>query len=273
VLNRAEDELTRLTMPKVDQTPLSTKIRDHLVLDHFYLALRESQIQALRALKDLLKRTYYSTTTSGKERWTGIYIYSNIGTYFEAIPIEKVARLAFAFRTGPSHFVDCRKMCRELPHLPWQGGKKLWRQSKRTWFNWLNTELKVGFENSEIGAWMMHYPGLHESKLVAATERASIERFKSIEVVMSPKARGTLIELSRWMPGKIEIRARSASLALKDRDYGTFHVEIDFRKNQPEGATLKKLVAQTHDDLESFQVKAGEMKAFSLGGEFIIQAR
>jgi hypothetical protein len=263
----------RPAMAKTKQTPFDTKVRDHLVLDHFYLTLPETQIQALRELEGHLKRTYYSATTAGKQNWAGLYIYTNIGSYFETIPSKNVARLAFAFRTGPTHFVDCRRMRAELPHLPWQGGKIFWRKTKKVWFNWLDTKLKVGFENSEIGAWMMHYPGLHERRLGAAQERASLERFKSIEVLMSSKARRTLIELSRWMPGKIDIRARSASLELKNRDYGPFHVEIDFRKSQEGGAILRRLVAHAHDDLKPFKLKAGELEAYSRSGEFIIQGR
>jgi hypothetical protein len=250
---------------------MKTSVRDHLVLDHFYLTLSERQIEALRGLEKQMKRCYYSETTAGKRSWAGLYIYSNIGSYFEMLPNRKVPRLAFAFRTGPNDFVDCRKMRAELPRLPWQGGKTLWRKTKKVWFNWLDTKLKIGFENSEIGAWMMHYPSLHEPNLRAAKDRASLERFKSIAVEMSPKARGTLIELSRWMPGKIDIGKRSASLAFKDRDYGDFDVEIDFKTTAIEGAKLRKLVAHVHEDLDPFNVSAGDMKVSARRNQFIIQ--
>lgn len=256
------------------QKPIEgTKVRDHLVLDHFYLTLEERQIQALRGLEKRMKRCYYSATTAGKRSWAGLYIYSNIGSYFEMIPHRIVPRLAFAFRTGPNDFVDCRKMRSELPHLPWQGGKTLWRKTKKVWFNWLDTKLKIGFENSEIGAWMMHYPSLHESNLRAAKDQASIERFKSIAVQMSPRARGTLIELSRWMPGKIEVRSRSASLTFKNRDYGNFHVEVKFKKGAGEGAKVRELVAHAHEDLGSFKLKALDLEVISSRGQLIIQER
>ncbi len=265
--------LRSISMHKKNSRISGTRVRDHLVLDHFYLTLEERQIQALRQLENLISRCYYSATTAGNRSWAGLYIYTNIGSYFEMIPNRKVPRLAFAFRTGPNDFVDCRKMRTELPHLPWQGGKTLWRKTKKVWFNWLDTKLKVGFENSEIGAWMMHYPSLHEPNLRAAKQRASLERFKSIAVEMSPKARGTLIELSRWMPGKLDIGKRSASLAFKDRDYGDFVVEIAFRKGAGEGARLRKIVAHAHEDLKPFRLRAIDLEVISRRGQLIIQMR
>jgi hypothetical protein len=262
-----------MPMAKRQKTAEGTRVQDHLVLDHFYLTLEDRQIQALRDLERRMKRCYYSATTAGNRSWAGLYLYSNIGSYFEMIPHRIVPRLAFAFRTGPNDFVDCRKMRSELPHLPWQGGKTLWRKTKKVWFNWLDTKLKVGFENSEIGAWMMHYPSLHEPNLRAARDQASLERFKSIAVQMSPKARGTLIELSRWMPGKIDIGKRSASLAFKDRDYGDFVVEIAFKEGAGEGARLRKLVAQAHEDLKPFKLTVLDMNVFARNGQVTLQMR
>ena len=216
-------------------------IKDGLCLDHFYVSFSPKEIKELKFLTKSLSRCVYRRVRSGNSSWAGIYPGSNIGSYFEMIAHGPgITPLGIAASSANLQYLDARKIRSEMPHLPWMKGKRLWKKTKKTWFEWVGLKARKGtsLEEDGITTWIMHYGQIHDPKRNKVSQ-ASIDRFSRLVVEMGENYRDSLKYHTQWLPGSHTFLKKSGLIEIPDRDRGTFLIEIKFRPGKSPSRLLQ----------------------------------
>ena len=142
-------------------------------------------------------------------------------------------------------YVDPRELTGEFPGLPWKTAKRTWAKTRKTWFDYVTLEHKVQQGSpikQGIETWAMNYRFLSLRPEWHKIQRASIERFTSLELSIGQDFEKQVRFHTQWLPGSRSFNKKGARLEIPDRDGGTFEVRIKWRgKDAP--ATFVSLEA------------------------------
>lgn len=202
-------------------------IRKRLVLDHFYLGFNTEEINDLKKITKIFKRCNHSKVKSGKDAWEGVYLYSNIGSYFEMILDKEKYGFGIATSGQPVQYVDVTKIIEKLPNLPWTKGKRKLGETKKTWFEWISLKpFKHKSEYSPFYTWLMRYYLVDWSIKDRKIEQCSIDRFLSLKIEVGKDHIDYIKYHSQWLPGKATVNRTSVEIIIPNRDFGEFKINI-----------------------------------------------
>lgn len=134
-------------------------LANRLSLDHFYISLSASDV--LKIEKHLQNfNAKHEIVRSGDDSWSGHYIHSRIGEYFEILEETRKGGFGLAYSaTHPAYF-DTKKIIDDLP-WDWKSGERK-NQNGEPWFDWYSTGNYL--DQSEIfNVWVMDYHRSHRS--------------------------------------------------------------------------------------------------------------
>ena len=236
-------------------------IRDSLCLDHFYLGFDSSRIGQFKRLSKLLAHCKFSKVKSGKDAWSGVYLYAADGTYFEAIDSGKDGAkysAGIAASAWQVQYFDVRKICEEEPRLPWESYVRRFGETRQKWFTAIY--LKDAFAGKKgvrpLSTWLMHYHPVHESDFPMRRTPFSIERFKSMKLTLGADHRERAELMSLALPGTTHFGKNKALLTIPSKGGREFNVEINFIKGN-ELAQLVDLVADAGPAANKVRAKLG----------------
>lgn len=245
-------------------------VRNSLCLDHFYVGFSNDQITDLKHLTEAFKRCSFREVSSGRDSWAGVYLYSNLGSYFEMIRGSESYGLGIACSSHAMQYVNAHKIRQEMKTLPWKLGSRKWAKTKKTWFDWLALKPlnSKTWSYQPFYSWIMHYHQNHIEERINRPAQGSIDRFKCLELLMEKEFSEYVAYHSKWLPGSVRLSSNGASLTLPNRDSGDFHINIEYSKGHL-NPQFKSLEMSLCPDVSFKQV---QLKTFALkkSGENVI---
>lgn len=134
-------------------------LANRLSLDHFYISLSKNDILKIKThLQNFNAK--HEIVKSGDDSWSGYYIHSRIGEYFEILEETRLGGFGLAFSaTNPAYF-NTKNIIEDL-NYEWKSGTRRF-QNGDNWFDWYSTGQYL--EQSEIlNVWVMDYHPSHRS--------------------------------------------------------------------------------------------------------------
>lgn len=133
-------------------------ISNRLSLDHFYIGLSKPQIEKIRSTLDLLGAKF-ENVQSGESNWSGFYITSRIGDYFEILEDTRLGGFGLALSSTNQNYFDTKSIIKSMSEFNWNSGTRI-LENNENWFDWYATTDYLN--DAEIfNVWIMDYYKRH----------------------------------------------------------------------------------------------------------------
>ena len=222
-------------------------VLNSLVLDHFYIALSNEQVEKLTPLFNDLGGSYQSTQ-SGKDSWSGLYLHSRLRDYFEVLEQRRLGCLGIALSAVNVTSVDSSKIMTEQPSLPWKKGRRV-IEDNQPWFDWYSL---VEYENTYstfFNVWIMDYHKCHFDYAKRPTPKF-VDSFHKLVVVAEMNLRSNMIEALQFTDFIIEQSAEKIVLSVPRKDHWPMTFEIHFSQDVIQVKPLKLFFSKFGVDSE-----------------------
>ncbi|HVK62437.1 MAG TPA: hypothetical protein VM432_12845, partial [Bdellovibrionales bacterium] len=129
-------------------------IKNHLVLDHFYIDLEDGEFQFLTKMGSILKNCVHSVVKTDSDHWEGIHLMSRTQSYFEILREYTNGMFGLCLSPMRIQYADARTIQSEEPG-PWFTGHRN-SSDGQPWFDWMSRE-DIMKPDSFVAIWAMQY--------------------------------------------------------------------------------------------------------------------
>jgi hypothetical protein len=207
-------------------------IQNTICLDHFYVEFPSNEIQQFRMISKGIERCMYKEVISGSDSWRGVYMMSNLGSYFEMLESSSHFRLGIAASPYLIQYTDAMELTKEFAHLSWEKHKRKWRDTGKLWFKWASLRPKHEKDRDQeaLWTWLMQYGRVHAPDRGSINAPAAVDRFQRLTLEISEQDVPTFRYHSQWLPGKQLFGRKKVELVIPNRDSSEFLIEINVKK-------------------------------------------
>lgn len=206
----------------------NAKIKSLLALDHAYCAFTAEQLKDLSKYSKVLAGLRFSKVKSGRRTWQGVYLYSNVGPYFEFIEgIEKGHGIALSPPRPTS--IDAFLLKKAFPKIKFYSRKIPY--DGKIWFESLTTNDSKSTLTS-IYTWVMRYHvNYNFVKIARPIQHCSIDRLHNLEVLFPKSEAPMIFDQTRWFKNKPIKKGSTVTLQIPCRDGTPFTIKYLLRSN------------------------------------------